>query len=101
MSSGPVTRNVRTKNFRERLVRLPANIQQLADLAFQQFLQDPFHPMLNNHALHDTRRGQHRKQSRAVEITKKYRAIYVVDGDTNVWYWVGSHEDYNIFTGKK
>jgi hypothetical protein len=38
--------------------------------------------------------------SRSVAITRRYRAIYVVDGDTNVWYWCGSHEDYNNFVGK-
>ena len=26
-------------------------------------------------------------------------ALYVVDGGTNVWYWIGSHEDYNDFIG--
>lgn len=36
----------------------------------------------------------------SVSITMQYRAIYVVDGDTNVWYWIGSHSDYNNFIGK-
>jgi hypothetical protein len=31
----------------------------------------------------------------------KYRAIYVVDGETNVWYWIGSHANYDTFTGGK
>ena len=57
------------------------------------------HSSLHNHPLDDTRQGRHRKNSRAVWITLRYRAIYVVDGETNVWYWIGSHEDYNIFTG--
>ena len=34
-------------------------------------------------------------------ITMQYRAIYVVDGNTNVWYWCGSHNDYDNFTGGK
>jgi len=59
------------------------------------------HSSLHNHPLDDTRQGRHRKNSRAVWITLRYRAIYVVDGETNVWYWIGSHEDYNIFTGRK
>ena len=30
-----------------------------------------------------------------------YRAIYFVEGDTNVRYWIGSHSDYNNFVGRK
>jgi hypothetical protein len=31
----------------------------------------------------------------------QYRAIYVVDGDINVWYWIGSHADYDRFIGSR
>ena len=31
----------------------------------------------------------------------RYRAVYIVDGDANVWYWVGTHADYDRFTGGK
>jgi hypothetical protein len=31
----------------------------------------------------------------------KYRAIYVVEGGLNLWYWIGSHNDYENFIGKK
>jgi len=101
MSIGRNNRNVRTAGYRERLERLPQHIQMLAAAAFEVFLADPEDPALHNHALDDTRRGRHRKESRAVWITRRYRAIYVVDGDVNVWYWVGSHSDYNIFTDRK
>ena len=32
-----------------------------------------------------------------------YRAVYFVDDQTsaNVWYSIGSHQDYNAFVGKK
>jgi len=46
------------------------------------------------------KRGRHRLNSWSVWINREYRAIFVVDGETNVWYWVGSHSDYNTFTGK-
>lgn len=91
--------NVRTARFKEQLSRLPPNIQEAAKLAFRLFLEDPNHPVLDNHMLHDSKRGRHRRNSRAVSITRKYRAIYVTDGPTNVWYWIGSHEDYNNFVG--
>ena len=81
--------------------KLPANIQQAANDAFRLFLTDPYHPLLRNHALQDSKKGDHRNGSRAVSVTIRYRAIYTIDDDTNVWYWIGSHEGYNNFTGSK
>ncbi|WP_322744762.1 ParE family toxin-like protein [Cuspidothrix issatschenkoi] len=33
----------------------------------------------------------------SVRITRNYRAIGVLDGDTITWFWVGSHDDYESF----
>ncbi len=101
MSVGRGNRNVRTKAYKSRLAHSGEHVAKLAEQAFKLFLANPEDPALHNHPLDDTHRGRHRRQSRAVSITLCYRAIYVVDGDTNVWYWIGSHEDYNIFTGRK
>lgn len=95
------TANKRTRNYREQLQKLPPHIRDLADAAFQLFRQNPRHPSLRLHNLSDTHTGKHRAGSRSVSITMQYRAIYVVDGDTNVWYWIGSHNDYENFTGRK
>ena len=80
MSSGRSNRNVRTKAYKDRLAKLPARISELAQAAFQVFLQDPQDPRLENHPLDDTRRGNHKAGSRAISINLRYRAIYVVDG---------------------
>lgn len=98
LSSGQL--NVRTVTYKKLADKLPAKIQAAAHEAFELFKQDPQHPILCSHPLHDTKKGRHRKGSIAVSITLRYRAIYVVDGQTNVWYWIGSHEDYNNFVGK-
>jgi hypothetical protein len=95
----PPRRNVRTASYRELFERLPERIQRLAEQAFQMFLANPNHPSLRRHILADNDRGQHRTHSISVSINMQYRAIYVEDGDTNVWYWVGSHADYNRFIG--
>jgi hypothetical protein len=92
-------RNVRTAAFKERLGRLPDFIQILAEAAFAKFLEDPSHPSLRHHRLEESKKGQHQPGSFSVSITMRYRAIYVRDGDTNVWYWIGSHADYDAFTG--
>jgi hypothetical protein len=69
--------------------------------AYRQFLRNPDEPSLRRHELKKSRRGQHREGSISVSVTLRYRAIYVIDGDTNVWYWIGSHSDYNRFVGGK
>ena len=103
MSIGEGNANRRTRAFKEKLERLPVEIQTLAEQAFELFLRDPAHPSLRNHELAATAKGRHKKGSRSVSITMKYRAIYLVDEQTstNVWYWIGSHTDYDTFIGKK
>jgi hypothetical protein len=81
--------------------KLPAKIQNLARAAYQRFCVDPTHPSLRLHRLGDNGRGRHREGSYSVTITMQYRAIYVPDGSTNVWYWIGKHNDYESFTGEK
>jgi hypothetical protein len=80
---------------------LPANVQQLARAAFKAFKSNPAHPSLRVHQLKDNSRGSHRPGSWSASITLHYRAIFFIDGDANVWYWIGSHNDYDQFTGKK
>jgi hypothetical protein len=65
---------------------LPALHQQAATAAFRSFLQNPLHPALRSHAL---------------KRTRGYRAIYAVRNGVNIWYWIGSHADYDTFTGRK
>jgi hypothetical protein len=82
--------------------RLPANIQEIAKRVFERFCQDPACPTLEHRRLKDTDKGRHHEGSLKVSVTHRFRAIYVPDrqSDTNVWYWIGSHEDYNNFVGR-
>jgi len=95
------TKNVRTVIFREMLAELPPAVQRAAHAAFRVFQANPDHPALRRHALRDTHRGRHRAESWSVSITMQYRALYVVDDDTNVWYWIGSHADFDSLAGEK
>lgn len=82
--------------------KLPTNIQEIAKRVFGRFCEDPACPTLERRRLKDTDKGRHREGSLKVSVTNRYRAIYVVDRETNtnVWYWIGSHEDYNNFVGR-
>ena len=95
------TKNVRTREFKEQFGRLPEDIRRLAEAAFGLFCEDPSHRSLRLHALKERDKGQHRSDSFTVSINMKYRAIFTRDGNTNVWYWIGSHADYDVFTGGK
>lgn len=46
---------------------------------------------------HNVRTGFYKKQ--LDKLPRHVARTYVIDGDTNVWYWIGSHEDYNDFIG--
>jgi hypothetical protein len=80
---------------------LPERIQRLATAAFHLFEDDPDHPSLRLHPLDDMKKGRHENGSVSVSLTGGYRAIYVVRGNVNLWYWIGSHSDYNTFAGRK
>ena len=100
VSDGKQADNVRTGRFKEQLNLLPTHIQEAAQSAFDAFVKNPNDPTLNRHELDDTKTGRHRNGSFAVSVTRRYRAIYVDDHGTHVWYWIGSHEDYNNFAGR-
>ena len=90
--------NVRTAAFRALLADLPERIQEDARQAYRLFLQNPDHPGLRRHHLHDG--GRLIPGSISVSVNRRYRAVYWVDGGTNVWYWIGSHTAYNRLVGR-
>jgi hypothetical protein len=60
----------------------------LADRAYQLWSHDPRHPSL--------RFKPFKKDQWSVRVGAHYRAVErFVDGNTFVWSWIGSHEDYN------
>ena len=95
----PPPQNRRTREFRELFDRLPASVQELARRAFAAFVDNPAHPGLRHHALRDNSKGSHLPGSFSVSISMKYRAVYAGRGNVNLWYWVGTHADYDRLIG--
>ncbi len=93
--------NRRTREFHAMFAALPREVRRAARQAFRQFLRDPHHLALRLHELKATRRGRHQGGSWSVSITMKYRAIYVPVGGVNLWYWIGTHSNYDSFIGRK
>ena len=70
--------------------RLPKQIRTVADRAFEILKSDPTHTSL---ALKPVGRFW------SVRVGLHYRALAVRKGDTMVWFWIGSHADYDRLLG--
>ena len=90
-------RSVRNARFRKAFDRLPDPVRERARARYGLFRADPFHPQLDFHEIQGTRTkgvyavdvGSHMKTAyRALGVWEKQRDIIV-------WFWIGSHEDYN------
>jgi hypothetical protein len=78
-----------TRRFREAFGALPAAVRRQAREAYRQFRDDPYHPSLRFKQVHTTR------PIYSVRIGRSYRALAVRDDETVIWFWVGSHSDYD------
>lgn len=83
-----------TKRFWQGYRQLPPPIQQLAVRSYRRWRLDPSHPSLHFKQLH----GYSDRFS--VRIGRHHRAIGMLSGDTVIWVWIGSHEDYNGLLGR-
>ncbi len=68
---------------------LPDNTRQLADKAYRLWLGEPSHPSLQFKRIH---RG---RQIYSVRISLDWRALGAVQDGEIVWFWIGSHSDYD------
>jgi mRNA-degrading endonuclease RelE of RelBE toxin-antitoxin system len=82
-------KSVITKSFRALLSELPINIQERANDAYLQFQQNPNHPSLRFKKVHSD------LPIYSVRITKNYRAVGQLEGDVVIWFWIGSHKEYD------
>ena len=89
--------NVTKRSFRDQYEKLPSKIQALTRTACELFDKNPCHRSLRLHQLVESGRSNALTNSFSVSITMQYRAIYVIDGGKNVWYWIGTHAEYDRF----
>ena len=68
---------------------LPPDIQEAARQAYRKFRENPAHPSLHLERL--------RSDSRAwsVRVTLNYRAVALRQGDDWIWFWIGSHQEFD------
>jgi len=70
--------------------RLPAEVQRLADSCYELLRQDSRHP-----SLHLKKVGR----LWSVRVGLHYRALAVEDGTDLVWFWIGTHGEYDRLIG--
>ena len=83
-----------TTEFRKLFADLPEQVQQQTRAAYRQFKEDPSHPSLRFKKVHPD------LPIYSARISKNYRAVGQLDGDTVIWFWVGSHTDYDKLLGQ-
>jgi hypothetical protein len=82
-------RSVTTAGFRKAFAKLPVHIQRKTRTAYQLWRTTPFHPSLQFKQIHTTR------PIFSVRIGIGWRAVGIRKGDEMVWYWIGSHAEYD------
>jgi mRNA-degrading endonuclease RelE of RelBE toxin-antitoxin system len=78
-----------TRRFRRAFSRLPEPVKERARDAYKQFVESPNHPGLRFKLIHTT------DPIYSVRVTKDYRALGLLEDDTIIWFWIGSHADYD------
>jgi len=78
-----------TDTFRRLYSQLPSEIQQSAIQAYNRWRDDPFHPSLQFKQIHKT------QPIFSIRVGLHYRALGIRKEDTLVWFWIGSHSDYD------
>lgn len=82
-----------TERFRDAFGRLPDRVQRRARAAYRLFREDPSHPSLRFKLVHPNR------PIYSARVSLAYRALAVRDGDDVIWFWIGSHADYDRLLG--
>jgi len=77
-----------TEGFRERFQRLPERIQRTAKKNYLLWKQAPSHPSLEFKRVHPIR------PIYSVRVGIGWRAVGLREGDVMLWFWIGSHNDY-------
>lgn len=83
-------RHTANERFWKAYYALPESVQRQADKSFALLKQNPDHPSLQ------FKRIGHRWSAR---VGRNYRALALEVEGGLLWYWIGSHDDYERLIG--
>ena len=78
-----------TEDFWKLYHGLPPQIRNAAQKALQKFSVNPSHPSLQLERLKSDRRAW------SVRVTRNFRAVARRYDDDWLWFWIGSHEEFD------
>jgi hypothetical protein len=78
-----------TDKFRKAFAELPADARKQARQAYRLFIENPKHPSLRFKSIHSTR------PIYSARIGLNYRAVGIRVENDMLWYWIGSHAEYD------
>lgn len=79
-----------TTQFRKLFADLPESVQEQTRKSYRQFKKDSSYPSLRFKKVHP------KLPIYSARINRDYRAIGQLDEDTVIWFWVGSHAEYDL-----
>jgi hypothetical protein len=83
-----------TKVFRKSFAELPQKIQKNALKAYRVWRQNPHHSSLQFKRVHAM------LPIFSVRVGLGWRAVGIRKADTMIWYWIGSHDEYDALLKK-
>jgi hypothetical protein len=83
-----------TADFWACFARLPGNVQATARSAYALWSANPRHP-----SLHFKPVPSAQEDVWSVRVGIHWRALGVGEGDVIIWFWIGSHADYDKLVG--
>lgn len=69
--------------------KLPKQIREQARKAYRLFRDNPQHPGLN------FKRVDSAQPIYSARVSRGYRTVGIIVDDTIIWFWIGSHADYD------
>jgi hypothetical protein len=78
-----------TAEFRRLFAALPTEVRRRARQSYLLWKEDPTHPGVQFKRVHQ------RQPIYSVRIGLDWRAVGLRQGDTIIWFWIGSHADYD------
>ena len=77
-----------TERFRKAYTNLPEQAQRQARAAYKLFSLNPYHPSLHFKQVHPT------QPIYSARVSLDYRTLGVREGEEVIWFWIGSHDEY-------
>lgn len=74
--------------------KLPKTVREQARKAYRLFRDNPQHPSLNFKPVHP------KQAIYSARVSRGYRTVGIRVEDTIIWFWIGSHADYDQLLAK-